>query len=86
MSYNVIWSEQSKQNLKHLDAGTRDRIISRVEAAKENPYAYAKRLVGVPLYSLRVGDYRIILDIKNKEMLVFVVRVGHRSKVYYKLG
>ncbi|MGI0134472.1 MAG: type II toxin-antitoxin system RelE family toxin [Candidatus Micrarchaeaceae archaeon] len=46
---------------------------------------YVKRLVGIPLYSLRVGDYRVLMDIKNRDMLIFVVRVGHRSGAYDKL-
>ena len=85
MTFNVIWSEQSKFVLKTLDKSVSTRIIAKVESIKENPLDYVKRLVGVSIYSLRVGDYRVIMDIKNKEMVIFVIKVGHRSKVYDNL-
>ncbi len=61
------------------------RIISRVESISEDPFTYVKRLHGVSLFSLRVGDYRVILDIENKKMVIFVVKLGHRSKIYEDL-
>jgi mRNA interferase RelE/StbE len=53
-----------------------------VESIKDNPFDYVKHLVRVPLYSLRVGDYRVILDIKAGQMLIFVIKAGHRKNVY----
>lgn len=86
MTFNVIWSEKSKLTLKSLDKVTSSRIVAKVESIKESPLDYVKHLVGVPVYSLRVGDYRVIMDIKNKEMIIFVIKVGHRSKVYSRLS
>jgi mRNA interferase RelE/StbE len=82
MSYQVIWSEKSKKNLSTLDKNVSERIVSKVEDIKEDPFAFVKRLQGMKLYSLRVGDYRVILDIENKKMVIFVVKIGHRGKVY----
>ena len=85
MSYQIIWSQRAARDVEALDKKLRGRVIAKVESIKDNPYAYIKRLAGVPLYSLRVGDYRVILDVKNKELVVFVVRFGHRSRVYNEL-
>lgn len=85
MTFSVIWSEKSKLVLKTLDKSVSTRIIAKVESIKENPLDYVKRLVGVSIYSLRVGDYRVIMDIKNKEMVIFVIKVGHRNRVYDNL-
>jgi mRNA interferase RelE/StbE len=82
VSYQVIWSQKSKNNIKALDKKIRNRIIAKVESIKDNPFDYVKHLVGVPLYSLRVGDYRVILDIKAGQMLIFVIKAGHRKNVY----
>jgi len=79
MSYQVTWSQRSRSDLEALENKIRSRIIAKVESIKEQPYSYVKHLVGVPLYSLRVGDYRVIMDIKNKQMLIFVVRIGHKK-------
>ncbi len=82
MSYNVIWSQRSEKDLKMLDSNIRNRIVSKVEYIKEQPFSHVKRLAGIPLYSLRAGDYRVIMDIKNKQMLIFVIKLGHRSRIY----
>ena len=85
MTYEVTWSQRSRNDLEALDNKTRDRIIAKVESITENPIDYVKHLTGVPLYSLRVGDYRVIMDIKNKQMLIFVIEIGHRKKIYKQL-
>ena len=85
MSYQVIWSERSRKNLELLGKSMASRIISKVEGISEDPYTHVKRLHGVSLFSLRAWDYRIILDIENKKMVIFVVKLGHRSKIYEDL-
>ncbi len=65
-----------------LGKNTSIRIISKVESITENPFAFVKKLHGVSLYSLRTGNYRTILDIENKRLVIFVVRIGHRSRIY----
>jgi len=35
-----------------------------------------------PLYRIRVGDYRIIYDIRESELLILVVAIGHRREIY----
>ena len=82
MSYEVIWAERAKKNLKALDGDIAHRIISKVESIKDNPFLFVKHLQGVALYSLRIGDYRIIMDIENQKMVIFVVKIGHRGEVY----
>ncbi len=51
----------------------------------KDPFQYVKKLTDTTLFSLRVGDYRIILDIKRKKMIIFVLRVGHRRNTYKEL-
>lgn len=82
MTYQVIWSEKSRKNLDNLDKATSSRIITKVESIKEEPLMYVKRLQGVKLYSLRVGEYRVILDIEKQKIVIFVVKVGLRNTVY----
>ena len=85
MSYKVIWSQRAQKDLAKLDSNVRNRIVAKVESIKGQPLDYIKHLTGVPLYSLRVGDYRVILDISTSQILIFVVRTGHRSGIYDEL-
>ncbi len=85
MTYLVILSQSAETELGLLEQRDRNRIILKLDSIKEQPLNYVKHLTGVPLYSLRVGEYRVIMDIKNKEMVIFIIKVGHRSKVYDNL-
>lgn len=85
MSYEIILSETAKSNLKTLEKSIADRISNKLDIIKENPFIYVKRLRGIPLFSLRVGEYRVIMDIKRNQMIILVVRIGERSKIYKEI-
>ena len=80
--YNLIYSESASKQIKKLDKGVRLRIISSLERIRIRPYPYVKKLVGNSYFSFRVGDYRIILDIKEDKLIILVVEVGHRRNIY----
>jgi mRNA interferase RelE/StbE len=82
--HTLIYSDKILKQLKKLDKLLKKRILLTLERIRIRPYAYVKKLVGVPYFSLRVGDYRIILDIKDNKLLIFVVELGHRKKIYKK--
>ncbi len=86
MSYGVVWSDEAKRDFKRLEKETQRRIVERLLKASENPFLVVKRLVGVSLYSLRVGDYRIILSIENKRLIILVIKIRHRKEAYEKLS
>jgi mRNA interferase RelE/StbE len=50
----------------------------------DNPRQYGKALEGKfkGLWRYRVGNYRIICDIRDNELVIIAVEIGHRSKVY----
>lgn len=85
MTFAIRWTESSFKRLGKLDGQIQKRIIEKLEEAAEDPFAMAKKLTGVNLYSVRVGDYRVIASIEKNKMIVFVIDLGHRSKIYRKL-
>ena len=80
--FNVAFTDTAEKQLAKLDRSIQERFLNTLERIRTRPEAYVKRLVGSPHYSLRVGDYRAILDIKQEILLILVLEVGHRSKVY----
>jgi len=87
MTYRVQYTARAKRDLKSLPLPAAQSIIRSIEGLKENPYPHVKRLKGTkrhPLYSHRVGDYRAILAIESDRLLILVLEVGHRSRIYRK--
>ncbi|MCX6709059.1 MAG: type II toxin-antitoxin system RelE/ParE family toxin [Candidatus Woesearchaeota archaeon] len=72
--------------MRSLEPEIRKRIIQKVGSITEHPFHYVERLQGYPLFKIRIGDYRAVLDIKQQEKQIIVVIAGHRSKVYQELA
>ena len=85
MSYNLIFDEKALENLERLPLLIKKRIFKKLQFAKDNPFHFFIRLEGRPDYKLRVGDYRIIADILEKEIKILVLYVGHRKNIYKNL-
>ena len=82
MVYQIIWSESASRQLGKLDRSVAKRILDRVQELESSPYRSLRRLVGVPYYRLRVGDFRVIVEVTDERLLVLVLKVGHRSQIY----
>jgi len=83
--YELIFDEKAIKFLEKLPKEIRKRIFNKIQATKENPYTYFLRLTNRPEYKLRVGDYRVIAEIKDGRLVILVVLIGHRKKVYNQL-
>ncbi len=82
MVYTIIWSEPAARQLGKLDRSVAKRILESVQKLESDPYRSLRRLVGVPYYRLRVGDFRIIVEVVQDRLLILVLKIGHRRRVY----
>jgi len=80
--YDVLFSNKALKQLKKLEKNVQERIISSIERIRIKPENYVTKLMGDPAYKLRVGDYRIIMDIEKERFLILVLKVGHRKSIY----
>lgn len=85
MAYKIIFSETARKEFLKLDKPIKKRITSFLEERIEpNPHLLKEPLHGNKkgLWKYRVGNYRIICQILNDELVVLVVDIGHRGEVY----
>ena len=80
--YVIFFSEKAKKQLGKLEHSVQERIFHALDKIKIRPEAFVTKLVGDPAYKLRVGDYRVLLDINNEKLLLLVIKIGHRKNVY----
>ena len=82
MVYNILYKKSVERDLKKLGKSDAQRILDQLEAElskKPDAYPVLKgEFAGLRKY--RVGDYRIIYALIDKE--VVVLRIGHRKDVY----
>lgn len=84
MAYSILLSPPAERQLKALAESVQKRIVKRLRTLREHPRPQGvKKLADEEnLYRIREGDYRIIYTIRDKELIVLVVKIGDRKEVY----
>ncbi len=82
MSFNLVFTKNALRDIKKLDRLAQKRLAQKLKQFREKPLFFAKKLTTpvIGQYRWRVGNYRIILDIKGKDLII--LRVGHRREIY----
>jgi mRNA interferase RelE/StbE len=85
MSWRLRWDTEALEDLAELGQAEARRIIKKVEThLVKDPLNLGKPLRGDlgGLYRYRIGDYRVIYQVIRDEIIIDVVRIGHRKDVY----
>lgn len=85
MSYQIRYEKSAIDTLKKMPKPIRKRIVEKIEWLAENvDNVIHKSLQGnlADFYKLRVGDYRVIYELDQTEMKIFIDKVGHRREIY----
>ncbi|MEI6535320.1 MAG: type II toxin-antitoxin system RelE/ParE family toxin [Verrucomicrobiaceae bacterium] len=82
--YTITFARSARKELEKLPPPIAERIFVRIEALATNPRpAGSLKLKGEDhLWRIRVGDYRVIYGIRDREWIVDVSIVRHRKDVY----
>ena len=82
-NYKVTFKKSVLKDLKSLPKSDVIKIISKIDSLAEDPRRVgAIKLSGNDLYRIRQGLYRILYEIKDRDLIVQVIKVGHRFDVY----
>lgn len=87
MRYKVVFTGKAKRQLLKLDRQVSALIVGWIEKnieGCENPRLHGKGLLGNKSgqWRYRIGDYRIVCEIRDNEVVVLVLEVGHRKNIY----
>lgn len=87
MTWTVEWDERARRELRKLDHTTQDTILRYFREriiGNEDPRRFGKPLSRElkGLWRYRIGDYRAICQIQDNHLIVLVLIVGHRRKIY----
>ncbi len=86
MGYSVEYRETARKQLRKLDRSVAKRIVDYLDevGALDDPRSRGKGLVGdrAGIWRYRIGDYRVLCEIRDTELVILALDVGHRSSVY----
>jgi mRNA interferase RelE/StbE len=82
-NYTVVLSKKAQKQLDKLSDFIAEPIFEAISNLEENPRpAGNKKLKGRDGYRIRIGNYRVIYDIFDTQLIVDVIAVGHRKDIY----
>lgn len=85
-NWTVRFEPSFTKSLKKLDKPTAHRILNSLERLEktDTPHSLCKALTGEfsGLWRYRIGNYRVIIDFHNENLIIVALDVAHRSKIY----
>ena len=83
MRYRVILPKSVQKALDRLPDEVVKRVLARLGQLETNPRpADMKKLKGRDAWRIRIGDYRVIYEIHDRQLQILVITVGHRREIY----
>ena len=83
MTYSVSIKQSAAKALEKMAKEEQQRIISAIDQLRDNPVA-GSVLKGEfsGLRRIRVGNYRVVYEVQDQQLVILVIRIGHRREVY----
>ncbi len=87
-AYRVEFTRSAEKEFERLSRGIQTKAAEALQLLSIKPYSdllKVKKLKGADkLYRVRIGEYRIVYEVRKKELLVLVIKFGHRREVYMR--
>lgn len=84
-TYKLEVAKSALKELKRLPAIHQARILRAINELAKNPRkGNVRPMVGSTAWRLRIGNYRVIYDINDKQLFILIIRIRHRKDVYKK--
>jgi mRNA interferase RelE/StbE len=82
--YDLVFYPAALRSLRKLPRDVNQRIQKDVEALRDNPRPHgAKAPAGSSGWlRIRIGDYRVIYEVRDTELVIVIIQAGHRSVIY----
>lgn len=84
MAYKIVLRDEARRTFARLDRAVQKQVQRTIDRLAENPRpGQATQLVGDPrTWRVRTGDWRILYEIRDGELIILVLDISHRSKAY----
>jgi mRNA interferase RelE/StbE len=80
--YELKFDKKAINFLNKLEKKDKERIWNKLQECKLEPFHYLQHLENTAGYKLRVGEYRIIIDVDNTIKILNILKIGHRKNIY----
>lgn len=90
MKYKIEFTKSAVKEYQSLPINTQKRILEALELLTVNPTSellHIKKMHGHDnLFRIRIGDYRVLYELRYQVLVILVIKIGHRREVYRNLN
>jgi len=86
-NWSLSFTEEAERELEDLDSSVRQRMIEKIQWLEDNFDSIFHKELSRDLknsYKLKVGNWRVVYSLDEKNSIIVIIKIGHRSKVYKK--
>lgn len=83
--WRIVADKKIYKKLKTLPKILQGRILDKLKITLSDPFHYFIKLSNCNYYKLRIGNYRIIAEIRKGKLIVLIIHLEHRNKAYQLL-
>ena len=80
--YDLIYDRKAEDFLLKLNKEEQKQILRRLDKVKENPKSFLINLKNSNYYKLRIGKFRVHIDLQEKKLIILILEIGHRKNIY----
>lgn len=84
MSYEIQFSKEARNYFKKLEKDEKGQIIKRLQRITVQPHKFLIKLINSDFYKLKVGNFRLFIDLQNDKLVILVLEIGKRKNIYKK--
>lgn len=82
-SYKVEFAKSLRKDFRRIPKADAERILKRIQSLANDPRPEdSKKLKNDSALRIRIGNYRLVYEIRETILLVLVLKVGHRKDIY----
>jgi mRNA interferase RelE/StbE len=83
--YEIIFTKVAKEQFLDLNKNVKKEVINKLRRVSKNPQKELLKLRSNEYYYFRISAYRIIVNLKQKELIVEIIKIGHRGFIYKEM-
>lgn len=83
--WQIKWDDRARKELRSLDVPVQNKILNYLQQrVRDNPRHFGRELGGnkAGLWRYRIGDYRLICQVRDDHLVILIIAVGHRKEIY----
>lgn len=84
MTFQVLLHPKVERFVDKLEHVVAKRIRKKLRALEADPFRFLEHYEGPNVFKLRIGDYRVLIDVDTSRHIVYVRLIDHRKRIYKK--